>query len=86
MHCIIHNNKGQNATVNRQLTFDQRNGTTLLAIVVKTFVHNVQIFFGFITQMADISIKTSQHIPGSDPTHPPPDPSTFTEIGNKLNY
>ena len=38
MHCIIHNNRGQNATVNRQLTFDQMNGTSRLC-----FVHTVQL-------------------------------------------
>ena len=58
---------------------------TLLAIVVKTYVHNVQ-FFWFYNTDGDISIKTSQHPPGSDPYTPPPDPSTFTAIGNKLNY
>ena len=43
-------------------------------------------FFGFYNTDGDISIKTSQNPPESDPTHPQPDPSTFTEIGNKLNY
>ena len=43
-------------------------------------------FFWFYNTDGDISIKTSQHPPESDPTHPLPDPSTFTEIGNKLNY
>ena len=41
--------------------------------------------FWFYNTDGNISIKTSQHPPGSDPTHPPPDPSTLTEIENKLN-
>ena len=45
--------------------------TPLLAIVVKTCVHNIQIF-GFYNTDGDISIKTFQHPPESDPTPPPP--------------
>ena len=56
---------------------------SLIAIVVKTCVHNICWFYN---TGGGINIKTSHHSPGSDPTHTLPDPSTFTEIGNKLNY
>ena len=52
---------------------------TLLAIVVKTYVHNVQ-FFWFYNTDGDISIKTSQHPPGSDPTHPRQTPQLLLQL------